>query len=168
VETRIRPEQPDDREAVRRVHRLAFGREEEAGLVDALRGGGYARVSLVAEADGDLVGHILFSDLRIETAGGPLPALALAPLAVVPARQGRGIGSALARAGLAAAAAAGHRIAIVLGHPTYYPRFGFSAALAVPLAAPFSGDAFMACELVPGALNGVAGRVVYPPPFGDL
>jgi putative acetyltransferase len=92
--------------------------------------------------------------------------LALAPLAVTPARQRQGIGSQLVREGLRACAAAGHRIVVVLGHPAYYPRFGFSAALARPLKAPFSGESFMAAELVPGALPGVAGEVRYPPPFG--
>jgi putative acetyltransferase len=162
----VRPEEHEDRDAVRRVHRLAFAGDDEARLVDALRDGGFARVSLVAEAEGEVVGHVLFSEMRIDTRTGPVPALALAPLAVVPACQRRGIGSELVRRGLERCAAAGHRVVIVLGHPEYYPRFGFSAALAEPLLAPFSGEAFMALELVPGALGGVAGRVVYPPPFG--
>jgi putative acetyltransferase len=162
----IRPEVATDHEAIRHVNRMAFGGEEEARLVDALREGGYVRVSLVAERDQQVVGHILFSDLPILTKSGVVPALALAPLAVLPDYQRRGVGSALVRQGLEVCAEQGHRIVIVLGHPDYYPRFGFSAALARPLDSPFSGDHFMALELVPGALAGVSGQVQYPPPFG--
>lgn len=87
-------------------------------------------------------------------------------MSVPPGQQRRGIGSALAREVLRRAQQQGWQAVIVLGHPKYYPRFGFSAALAWPLASPFSGDAFMALELKPGALQGGAGRVVYPPAFG--
>jgi putative acetyltransferase len=162
----VRLERPGDHAAVREVNRLAFGRDDEALLVDALRVGGHAVLSLVAEDWGKVVGHVLFSDLPILTRSGTVAALALAPLAVLPARQRQGIGSRLVREGLRACADAGHRIIVVLGHPTYYPRFGFSAALARPLKAPFSGESFMAVELVPGALHGVAGEILYPPPFG--
>jgi hypothetical protein len=96
-----------------------------------------------------------------------VPALALAPVAVRPDHQKRGIGSALIRSGLEACRAGGHRIVVVLGHAEYYPRFGFSAKLAEPLSSPFSGrDSWMALELVPGALDGVVGTVQYAPPFG--
>jgi putative acetyltransferase len=162
----VRAETPDDREAIREVHRQAFGQEDEARLVDALRGGGCARLSLVAQEGGRVVGHVLFSDLPVVTPAGTLHALALAPLAVLPARQRQGIGSRLVRDGLRACAAAGHRVVVVLGHPDYYPRFGFSARLAERLQAPFSGPSFMALELVPGALADVTGEVRYPPPFG--
>jgi putative acetyltransferase len=95
----IRPETTADLEAIRHVNRLAFGRDEEARLVDALRNGGYVRVSLVAEQAGQVVGHILFSDLPIITEGGTVSALALAPMAVLPERQNQGIGSALIQRG---------------------------------------------------------------------
>jgi putative acetyltransferase len=166
VSLEVRPENPDDLGAVREVNRQAFGHEDEARLVDALRDGGYARLSLVAEEGGRIVGHILFSDLPVVTQTGTLHALALAPMAVLPERQRQGIGSRLVREGLRAGAEAGHRIVVVLGHHDYYPRFGFSSQLAGPLKAPFSGPAFMALELVPGVLAGVAGQVRYPPPFG--
>jgi putative acetyltransferase len=161
----VRAETSEDLEAIREVNRLAFGRKDEALLVEALRDGRYTRFSLVAEEGGRVVGHILFSDLPIATQAGTLSAQALAPLAVLPTRQRQGAGSLLVREGLRACAAAGHRIVVVLGHPAYYPRFGFSAALARPLKASFSGESFMAAELVPGALEGVAGEVRYPPPF---
>jgi predicted N-acetyltransferase YhbS/SAM-dependent methyltransferase len=150
----VRADTPGDLEAVREVNRHAFGQEDEARLVDALRDGGYARLSLVAEEGGRVVGHILFSDLPIVTQAGTLHGLALAPVAVLPERQRQGVGSRLVREG--------HRVVVVLGHP----RFGFSARLAGRLEAPFSGPAFMALELVPGALAGVEGVVQYPPPFG--
>jgi putative acetyltransferase len=161
----IRLERRGDEDAVRAVHRLAFGRDDEGRLVDALRAGGFDRVALVAEEEGRIVGHVLFSALPIVTPSAAIDALALAPLAVVPDRQRVGIGSALVRDGLRAARDDGHRIAIVLGHPDYYPRFGFSAARAERLASPYAGPAFMALELVPGALDGVVGEVRYPPPF---
>jgi putative acetyltransferase len=163
----IRDETAADREAVRNVNRLAFGRDDEAKIVDALREGGYSRVSLVAEVEGRVVGHILFSDLPILTDGGTVPALSLAPMAVLPECQRRGIGSALVQKGLEVCRGAGHRIVVVLGHPHFYPRFGFSAELARPLSSPFGGrEAWMALELVPGSLGGVAGWGRYPPPFG--
>ena len=161
----IRPESTPDHPAVRVVNRLAFGGEDEARLVDALRYGGYVRASLVAEVDGQVVGHVLFGDLPIITPGGPVEALFLAPLAVAPPHQRRGIGSALVEEGLRACRDAGYRIVIVLGHPEFYPRFGFSAKMVETLRSPFSGPAFMALELVPGALDGVEGEVRYPPPF---
>lgn len=162
---KIRQERANDHAAIKEVNRLAFGREDEARLVDALGDGGYARLSLVAEDEGKISGHVLFSELSIETRRGNLPALALAPVAVIPERHGRGIGSTLIREGLRTCAEMGHRIIIVLGHPGYYPRFGFSAKLARSLKSQYSGEAFMALELEPGALDGVAGKVEYPPPF---
>ena len=163
----IRPESTADHEAIRYVNRLAFGQDDEARLVDALREGGFVRVSLVAEQAGQVIGHILFSDLPISTVAGMVPALALAPMAVVPAFQNQGVGSALVRSGLEACRQEGHRVVVVLGHAHFYPRFGFSSKLAASLTSPFSGrESFMALELVRGALDSVVGRVQYPPPFG--
>lgn len=162
----LRPESSADAEAIRDVHRLAFGQDDEALIVDGLRNGGFVRISIVAQLADQVVGHILFGDLAIQTPSGRVDALALAPLAVVPQRQRQGIGSALVREGLRACGEHNHRIVVVLGHPEFYPRFGFSAELARPLKAPFSGPAFMAVELVAGALEGVEGDVLYPAPFG--
>lgn len=166
--THIRDESVEDHEAIRLVNRRAFGQEGESRLVDALREQGYLRVSLVAEQDGQIVGHILFSDLPIISESGTVPALSLAPLTVLPEYQWQGVGSALVREGLQRCRTLGHKIVIVLGHPDYYPRFGFSPQLARRLVSPFSGEAFMALELVPSALDDVAGAVTYPPPFGAV
>jgi putative acetyltransferase len=163
----LRPESTADHDSIRQLVRLAFGQDDEATLVDALREGGYVRCSLIAERDRQVVGHILFSDLPIVTEAGAVPALALAPLAVLPARQNQGVGSALVRRGLDLCEKQGHRIVVVLGHPQFYPRFGFSQALAQGLESPFSGTpSFMAAELAANALARIAGRVQYAPPFG--
>jgi putative acetyltransferase len=163
----IRPETVTDHDAIRQVNRLAFGQDAEAQLVEALRDGGYVRASLVAEKDGQIVGHVLFSDLPIVADFGTVPALALAPMAVSPECQNQGIGSSLMRRGLEVCKEQGHRIIVVVGHPHFYERFGFSSKMAASLDSPFSGrESFMAIELVPGALDGVAGWVQFPPPFG--
>lgn len=163
----IRPEQAADREAIWNVNHAAFETDAEADLVDSLRDGGFVEVSLVAKVDGQIVGHILFSRLPIVTETRTVDAVSLAPMAVLPSYQRRGIGSRLFEAGLQACRDSGHRIVVVLGHPEFYPRFGFSADLARPLESPFGGgDAWMALELAPGALAGIKGRVKYPPPFG--
>jgi putative acetyltransferase len=164
----IRVENTDDGPDIARVHRLAFDGRHEARLVERLREGGWARVSLVAQIDGPLVGHLLFSDLPIVTAAGTIAALALAPLAVLPEYQSQGIGSELLRRGLDMCRQQGHTIVVVLGHPHYYPRFGFSPELARRLESPYAGESFMALELIPGALEGISGRVEYPPPFGEF
>src|SRR5580658_5221037 len=108
---------------VREVIRLAFGRDEAASLVDALRVEGAVRSSFVARIDGRIVGHVLFSELQIVRESVTLPALALAPLAVLPEYQRRGIGTRLTRHGLEACQKQGHRIVVVLGHPDFYRRF---------------------------------------------
>lgn len=155
-----------DDEAIRRLNDDAFEGPDESRLVDELRGADLAAIELVAVEQMAIVGHILFSALGVTLDAAPVRALSLAPMSVRPGHQRRGIGSALVRAGLARAGKDGWHAVIVLGHPHFYPRFGFSTDLARPLAAPFSGDAFMGLELVPDALRGQGGRVVYPPPFG--
>jgi putative acetyltransferase len=162
----IRPETPDDRAAIRHVNQAAFGTTEEADLVDALRVDASVLLSVVAEVDEQIVGHVLFSRMSVETSGGAVSAVALAPVAVLPSSQRQGLGARLIRFGLDRLREMGERIVIVVGHPTYYPRFGFSSERARSLEHPFPADAFMALELAPGALDGVRGRVRYPPPFG--
>ena len=138
---------------------------EESALVDRLRDEGHAMISLIAELDTRVVGHILFSRMWIRTQSGLVEAVALAPVAVLPEHQRRGIGGRLIRHGLELIRAQGEKIVIVVGHPNYYPRFGFSTEKARCLKSPFPADAFMAMELVAGALEDVKGAVVYAPPF---
>ena len=169
MRTVIRPETAEDREAIWKVNRSAFDSDAEANLVDALRNGGFVEVSLVAEVDEHIVGQILFSRVTIITKVGMVDAVSLAPMAVLPDHQRQGIGSKLVLAGLEACRAKGDKIVVVLGHPEFYPRFGFSAELARPLESPFGGgDAWMALELAPGALEGVEGRVEFSPPFSEF
>jgi len=156
----IRPEANEDRKNVWNVNRAAFEAEDEANLVNALRDGGFVEVSLVAEVGDEIVGHILFTKLAVNTKFGAVDAVSLAPMAVLPSHQRQGIGSQLVEAGLEACRVKRHNIIAVLGHPEFYPRFGFSAELALPLESPFGGgEAWMAMELVPGALEGVVGKV---------
>lgn len=162
---KIRREAERDIPAIREVNRTAFDREVEARLVDDLRSEGYAKVSLVAEEGGRIVGHIMFSEAVIRTGRGEVAALALGPVAVAPERQGQGIGSALVREGLDQCAQTLYRSVFLLGIPGYYPRFGFSADLAGNLSSTYSGEAFMALELVPGALAEITGEFEFAPPF---
>jgi putative acetyltransferase len=168
----IRPESPADVPAVFRVHQLAFGQDAEPRLVDALRGSSafLPELSLLALDGSEVVGHVLFTRVVVRDGGEAHEALALAPMAVLPSHQNRGIGSALVRRGLEEARALGHRVVIVVGHPGYYPRFGFVPAKPLGIRAPFEvpDEAFFALELQPGALRGVAGVVEYPPEFGEV
>lgn len=151
---------------VRSIDQAAFGGPDEAELIDAVRADGAEILSLVAELGPRIVGRILFSRMWIDTGSGPVPAVALAPMAVLPDCQRRGIGGRLIRTGLDALRARGERIVIVVGHPAYYPRFGFSSERARPLDSPFPPEAFMAQDLSPGALDGIRGKVGYSAAFG--
>jgi putative acetyltransferase len=164
----IRTEREGDAAQIRAVNLLAFGQEEEADLVDQLRADGDVLASLVATGAGETIdGHILFSRLELLFDDGTkADAAALAPVAVRPDRQRQGIGKALVRAGIAACREQALGAIVVLGHPNYYPKFGFFAELARGLRAPFSGDAFMALELVPGILRDRHGAVRYARAFG--
>jgi putative acetyltransferase len=162
---RVREEKPDDKTEVRRVNEAAFGRPDEADLVDRLREEGAILASLVAEVVTQIVGHILFSRMWIETTESHVEAVALAPMAVMPEHQRHGIGGAMIRAGLDLLRARGEAIVIVLGHPNYYPRFGFSSEFTQSLQHPFRRDAYMALELQPAALAKVRGKIRYPAAF---
>jgi len=156
----------EERAMIRAVNAAAFGGFDEAVLIDQVRAGEHGLLSLVAEVDGSIGGHILFSRMWIDTSQSLVSAVALAPVAVLPEYQRKGIGGLLVRRGLELLRDRGERIVIVVGHPTYYPRFGFSTEAARSLESPFPREAFMAMELVGGALDGICGRVVYPPAFG--
>ena len=154
----VRPEVASDRAAVRRVHATAVATPEEADLVDALRAGAEPLVSLVAEEAGIVVGHVVFSPVTLPE-HPELRLMGLAPLAVVPARQRTGIGAALTRAGLERCREIGAGAIVVLGHPAYYPRFGFARADAFGIGCQFEApaDAWMLLELEPGYLRGAGG-----------
>lgn len=165
----IRQEQPAGVPAIRLVVEEAFGRSAEADLVDLLRSHGKFKLSLVAEMEGQVVGHILFTVETIEGAGSGPSTLGLAPLAVLTQFQGRGVGSALMRDGLQRCRDTGHEAIVVLGHPAYYPKFGFLPASRYGLRCEYDvpDDAFMVLELRAGALQGHWGLVRYQPEFGE-
>jgi putative acetyltransferase len=159
----IRSEQPGEVTAIHAVHTSAFPTDAEARVVDALRAGSRLSISLVAEEGEQVVGHIAFSPVSV---GGTAGGLGLAPLAVIPACQQRGIGGRLVLAGLAAAAQSGAGFVVVLGHQGYYPRFGFRRAQAVGLRNEYGADeAFMVLELAPGSLPAGGGLVRYGAEF---
>lgn len=160
---------PSDGPAIRNVHERAFGgRLDEANLVDELTSEGKAVVALVAAQDGEVVGHVLFSEVSLEPPAHGLRAVGLAPLAVLPNYQRRGIGSSLVQRGLDACRAAGYDAVVVLGHPNYYLRFGFTRASDYGLDNEYDADeALMVLELVQGRLAGCSGLVRYAPEFGE-
>ena len=168
----VRSERPEDHAAISEVLHLAFKGDGEVGLVEALRKTKefIPELSLVALKGGSVVGHILFHPITIRAEGRSIAALALAPLSVRPEHQNAGIGFVLTQQGLARCRDLGHRIVIVIGHPAYYPRFGFVQAMPKGLAAPFKvpSEAFLVLELVPGALDGVHGMVEFPHEFDGV
>ena len=163
----IRPAEPRDAAAVRAVHRDAFPTPAEADLVERLEEEGDAVVSLVAERQGEVVGHILLSRMRVAGDGRAFRALGLGPLAVLPPFQRCGIGSDLIRGALAIAAATGEELVFVLGEPEYYERFGFSAEAAAPFASPYAGPFLMALPLGDGAPCPARGTAEYARAFSD-
>ena len=179
----IRTETLEDHSFVRLVNELAFGRSNEADLVDALRAHAHPCISLVAVVDEQvalesdklpayrsIVGHIFFSPVSIETESGDFTAMGLAPMAVLPEQQNQGIGSQLVREGLKECLRLGENIVVVLGHPNYYPRFGFVPASLKGLGSEYRvpDEVFMVAELTEGALAGRRGLVRYHPEFGNV
>ncbi|MEM7201952.1 MAG: N-acetyltransferase [Planctomycetota bacterium] len=176
-EVEVRPEIPADEATVERVVTAAFGQDAEAQLVAALRRRAAPVLSLVAVADGAVVGHVMLSPVEVEPAIAAAgrratPAVAtagLAPVAVDPAHQRRGVGAALVGEALARAPALGWRAIFVVGDPAYYGRFGFEAA--APRGLHYHPDcdaAFQVLELDPGVLTGHTGRVAYHAAFDEL
>lgn len=162
----VRPEIEQDYESIRRVLEAAFGRPDEAALVASLRAEQAILLSLVAEVDDAVAGHILFSRMWIDQVDVSKPAASLAPLAVLPEYQGCGIGTALVTRALEVLRAANEQVVFVLGEPSCYGRFGFSAVCTRLIETPFPPASFMALELVPGALKGPAGEARYANSFG--
>lgn len=167
--TTIRLEQPTDHEAVFGVNSRAFDTDLEARLVDGLRVQARPYVALVAEADGQVVGHIAFTPVSVGERPATSRTLGLAPMAVLPEYQCRGIGSQLVRSGLDACRDVGAELVFVLGHPGYYPRFGFQPAAPHGLhyLDATHDPSFFVLELEPGALQLAAGLVSYHPLFSE-
>lgn len=165
-------EKNEDILSIREVVTAAFGRTSEAKLIETIRNSQnfIPQLSIVATEQGNLLGHILFSPIVIESQTQTFPALALAPLAVMPARQHQGIGSELVQFGLAKCGELNHNLVVVLGYPGYYPRFGFQTANQFGIRAPFpvSEKAFMVLELKADALQNVSGLVCYPAYFNEV
>ena len=165
---RIREEQIDDLPSVRRLNALAFETESEADLVDVLRESAQPVMSLVAVDSDALVGHIMFTP--VELSGNPsLNIMGLAPMAVMPDRQRCGIGSALASEGLDRCSRIGAGAVVVLGHPAYYPRFGFATASTMNIDCEYdvADEVFMVLELTAGHLSGAGGTIRYHKAFAE-
>lgn len=168
----IRPETKDDYSQITEVNDLAFGQKNEGILIKKLRQSGkfIPELSLVAELNKKIIGHILFYPITIHSPETKFFSLALAPMAVTPTYQRLGIGSRLVFEGLRTAKRLGHKSVIVLGHPEYYPKFEFKRASEWNIKAPFEvpDEAFMALELVKDELKGRSGTVEYPEEFNEV
>ncbi|HET6871989.1 MAG TPA: N-acetyltransferase [Sporolactobacillaceae bacterium] len=167
---KLRAEIEEDHAAIREVNDLAFHYGDESKLVDNVRESDryIPELSIIAVTeDNKVIGHILFSVIDIESENGVLQTLALAPMAVRPDFQGQGIGSALVRHGLSECKRLGYGHVVLIGHPDFYPRFGFKPAREKGLESPIPvpDHVFLACELDAGALESVSGTIKYPPAF---
>ena len=165
----IRAEERRDRDAVHAVNLYAFGRLAEADLVDTLRDQVQPTISLIAEIDGLLVGHIMFTPVVLSGHSG-LNIMGLGPLAVAPSHQRKSVGSALVRAGFDQCTRLGYGAVVVLGDPNYYHRFGFSSAADFDIRSEFAGPeaSFMVIELQSGFLRGASGMAKYHTAFSDV
>lgn len=168
----LRKETPQDHAGIVAVNDVAFGRKAEGKLVNSLRKteAFIPELSIVAEYYDRVVGHILFYPVWIRRNSEDHPTLTLAPMSVLPEYQKRGIGKLLVIYGLQEARNLGHKSVIVLGHPSYYPKFGFQRASRWNIKSPFPApdDAFMAIELETGSLTDVSGKVEFPKAFDGL
>jgi putative acetyltransferase len=166
----VRREQPGDEQAIYTVNFRAFGQDDEPKIVDALRTNCPEGVSLVAEQDQGIVGHILFTPALIEGDGAVSEGMGLGPMAVLPEHQGKGIGSALVRAGLEELRNAGTLFAVVVGHPWFYPKFGFERASRYGVRCEYDqvpDEAFMIVVFDPLKFRGVRGVAKERPEFSS-
>jgi putative acetyltransferase len=163
----IRREEPGDEAAIGRVHDEAFGQPVESRIVDAVRRAGLSAISLVAVDGPQIVGHILFTPVSIEGDGPVIDALGLGPMAVSPGLQRRGIGSKLVESGLRQCVQAGCEVVVVVGHPQFYPRFGFrpGSSYGLRLAFEVPDEVFLVLEMKAGVLARRSGLVRYIPQF---
>jgi len=169
----IRHEAPNDVNVIYEIEQAAFDRNDEADLVNRLRNNDGVLLSLVAELDGVLVGHILFSIVTVTNDTETFDAVGLAPVAVLPEHQNQGVGGALIEAGLQMCREHGHDLVFLIGHPTYYPRFGFQPAVPLGFDCDYvtdgePNDHFMVTALRDGALEGKSGYVRYRPEFDGV
>ena len=168
---KVRQETDQDYGRITDVNDLGFGQKNEGQLISGLRKTKkfIPELSLVAEIEGRIVGHILFYPIVIKSDDQLFPTISLAPMAVLPEYQKKGIGSQLVKEGLKRVRSLGFKSVIVLGHAAYYPRFGFEPASRWGIRPPFEvpDDVFMALELVKDGLKDIQGTVEYPPEFND-
>jgi putative acetyltransferase len=169
----VRTENVSDHTAIHHVETAAFDRPDEADLVDRLREANALLLSLVAEQAGEIVGHVAFSPVKVTADDETYTAVGLGPVAVLPSMQKQGIGGMLIREGLKQLREAGHELVFLIGHPAYYPRFGFRPAVQLGFGSDYitegePNDHFMVIALVDGAFDDRAGQVRYHPDFEDV
>ena len=171
LEVSIRPEAESDAGVIQEITERAFGRPYEALVVERVRqsSGFIPELSLVAEHEGQIVGHAMFSEVAIEGESRSWTVPALGPISVMPEFQKQGVGGQMLQAGLERATELGHGVVVLIGHPTYYPRFGFvpAGSLGLKCAIPVPDNVFMAYLLRPDGLEGIQGTVVFPPAFQE-
>ena len=166
----IRVEKPIDIEKIWRINAEAFGTEEEANLVNVLRNSDLSYISLVYEENHELIGHIFFSPVELVGNNSGLRVIGLAPMAVIPEMQNKGIGSLLVKAGIQQCIAEDYDVIVVLGHPKFYPKFGFVPSVNYGIKSEYEvpEDVFMVLELKENTLQGRQGTVKYHEAFSSV
>jgi len=171
MKIKIRPEKIEDIAKIYEINLLAFNQPNEAELVNNLRNKKKMLLSLVAESDKKIFGHILFTPLRIVPKNSKIKGAGLAPMAVLPNFQNRGIGSMLINEGLKKLKLMLYDFVVVLGHPNYYPRFGFLSASSFGIKCPYAGvpdEAFMIKELKENVVHNLSGELKYIKEFDEV
>ena len=166
----IREEKLVDTDSIWNINAEAFETEAEANLVNALRDSGCTFISLVAETDNKAVGHILFTPVKLTGIENKLKLIGLAPMAVLEQHQNKGIGSKLVKAGIEHCKSKGYDAIVVLGHPSYYPKFGFVPSITYGIKSEYEvpDEAFMVLELVPNSLKDYNGIIKYHDLFNSV